>query len=116
MAHTLVEKILLAHCDADDVRPGDVVTVRCDVVMANDVSGPVAFRAMEKMGAARVFDPSRVVMVADHFMPAKDVKSAELQGRLSAGRTSRASRSTARAAAASSTRCSARRAGSCPAP
>ena len=82
MAHTLVEKILLAHCDADDVRPGDVVTVRCDVVMANDVSGPVAFRAMEKMGAKRVFDPSRVVMVADHFMPAKDVKSAELQARL----------------------------------
>ena len=82
MAHTLVEKILLAHCDADEARPGDVVTVRCDVVMANDVSGPVAFRAMEKMGAARVFDPSRVVMVADHFMPAKDVKSAELQGRL----------------------------------
>ena len=50
--------------------------------MANDVSGPVAFRAMEKMGAERVFDPARVVMVADHFMPAKDVKSAELQARL----------------------------------
>jgi len=82
LAHTLVEKILLAHCDVDDVRTGEVVTVRCDLVMANDVSGPVAFRAMEKMGATRVFDPSRVVMVADHFMPAKDVKSAELQGRL----------------------------------
>jgi 3-isopropylmalate/(R)-2-methylmalate dehydratase large subunit len=64
------------------VRPGDVVTVRCDVVMANDVSGPVAFRAMEKMGATAVFDPSRVVMVADHFVPAKDAKSAELQARL----------------------------------
>jgi 3-isopropylmalate/(R)-2-methylmalate dehydratase large subunit len=64
------------------VRPGDVVTVRCDVVMANDVSGPVAFRAMERMGARRVFDPSRVVMVADHFVPAKDARSAELQRRL----------------------------------
>src|SRR3954466_4727283 len=82
LPHTLVEKILLAHCDANDVKPGDVVTVRCDVVMANDVSGPVAFRAMEKMGAERVFDPSRVVMVADHFTPAKDVRSAELQARL----------------------------------
>jgi 3-isopropylmalate/(R)-2-methylmalate dehydratase large subunit len=82
LAHTLVEKILLAHCDAEDVRPGDVVTIRCDVVMANDVSGPVAFRAMEKMGAERVFDPARVVMVADHFMPAKDARSAELQARL----------------------------------
>ena len=80
--HTLAEKILLAHCDAEDVRPGDVVTVRCDLVMANDVSGPVAFRAMERMGAERVFDPARVVMVADHFVPAKDARSAELQGRL----------------------------------
>jgi 3-isopropylmalate/(R)-2-methylmalate dehydratase large subunit len=82
LPHTLVEKILLAHCDADDVRPGDVITVRCDVVMANDVSGPVAFRALEKMGVERVFDPARVVMVADHFVPAKDAKSAELQARL----------------------------------
>src|SRR3954451_22173367 len=82
MAHTLAEKILLAHCDADDVRPGDIVTVRCDVVMANDVSGPVAFRAMERMGATRVFDPTRVVLVADHFVPAKDARSAELQRRL----------------------------------
>lgn len=52
--------------------------------MANDVSGPVAFRAMERMGAKRVFDPERVVMVADHFVPAKDAKSAELQRRLEA--------------------------------
>ena len=56
--------------------------VRCDVVMANDVSGPVAFRVMEQMGASRVFDPAKVVMVADHFMPAKDARSAELQRRL----------------------------------
>jgi 3-isopropylmalate/(R)-2-methylmalate dehydratase large subunit len=56
--------------------------VRCDVVMANDVSGPVAFRAMETMGAGKVFDASKVVMVADHFMPAKDARSAELQKRL----------------------------------
>ena len=82
MPHTLAEKILLAHADVDDLAPGEVVTVRCDVVMANDVSGPVAFRAMERMGAERVWDPARVVMVADHFMPAKDVKSAELQARL----------------------------------
>jgi 3-isopropylmalate/(R)-2-methylmalate dehydratase large subunit len=56
--------------------------VRCDVVLANDVSGPVAFRAMERMGADRVFDAAKVVMVADHFMPAKDARSAELQKRL----------------------------------
>src|SRR5215217_2534188 len=56
--------------------------VECDLVMANDVSGPVAFRQMEKMGAEKVFDPEKVVMVADHFMPAKDAKSASLQRRL----------------------------------
>jgi 3-isopropylmalate/(R)-2-methylmalate dehydratase large subunit len=78
----LAEKIVLAHCDADEVAPGDVVMVRCDVVMANDVSGPVAFRQLAKMGVERVFDSSKVVMVADHFMPAKDARSAELQRRL----------------------------------
>jgi 3-isopropylmalate/(R)-2-methylmalate dehydratase large subunit len=82
MPHTLAEKILLSHCDADDVGPGDVVMARCDLVMANDVSGPVAFRALEKMGASEVFDPAKVVMVADHFMPAKDARSAALQKRL----------------------------------
>ncbi len=56
--------------------------VRCDVVMANDATGPVAFRQMEKMGVERVFDAEKVVMVADHFMPAKDVRSAEVQKRL----------------------------------
>lgn len=82
MPRTLAEKILLAHTDGDDLRPGDVVQVRCDLVMANDVSGPVAFRALERMGATRVFDPERVVLVADHFVPAKDARSAELQQRL----------------------------------
>ena len=82
MPSTLAEKILLAHTEADQLTTGELVMVRCDVVMANDVSGPVAFRAMEKMGATRVFDPEKVVMVADHFMPAKDARSAELQQRL----------------------------------
>jgi 3-isopropylmalate/(R)-2-methylmalate dehydratase large subunit len=82
MGYTLAEKILLSHCDADHVERGQIVMVRCDVVMANDVSGPVAFRAMEKMGATEVFDPSKVVMVADHFAPAKDERSAILQQRL----------------------------------
>jgi 3-isopropylmalate/(R)-2-methylmalate dehydratase large subunit len=79
---TLAEKILLAHTEAESVSPGEIVMVRCDLVMANDVSGPVAFRQMEKMGAGRVFDPEKAVMVSDHFAPARDVRAAELQGRL----------------------------------
>jgi len=82
VAHTLAEKILLSHSDVPDVAPGDIITVRCDLVLANDVSGPVAFTAMERMAATTVFDPDKVVMVADHFMPAKDVRSATLQKRL----------------------------------
>ena len=78
MGHTVAEKILLNHCDADHVEPGQVVMVRCDVVLANDVTGPVAFRQMEKMGTSEVFDPSKIIMVADHFAPAKDERSAIL--------------------------------------
>jgi 3-isopropylmalate/(R)-2-methylmalate dehydratase large subunit len=82
MPHTLAEKILIDHSDVSDLSPGDIVSVRCDLVLANDVSGPVAFAALERMGAGTVFDRDKVVMVADHFMPAKDVRSAELQKRL----------------------------------
>ncbi|MGD0166505.1 MAG: aconitase/3-isopropylmalate dehydratase large subunit family protein [Gaiellaceae bacterium] len=82
MAYTVAEKILLAHSDAEHVEPGQVVMVRCDVVLANDVTGPVSFRQMEKMGASEVFDRSKIVMVADHFAPAKDERSAILIKRL----------------------------------
>lgn len=79
MAHTLAEKILLAHAGVETIAPGDVVMVRCDVVMTNDISGPIAFRTMREMGVERVFDPARVVLIPDHFVPAKDARSAELQ-------------------------------------
>ena len=82
MPHTLAEKILRAHTDATDVSPGEIVMVSCDLVMANDVSGSVAFRQMEKMGTQQVFDPEKVVLVSDHFAPARDVRAAELQKRL----------------------------------
>jgi 3-isopropylmalate/(R)-2-methylmalate dehydratase large subunit len=78
VGHTLAEKILLAHTEADDLAPGDFAMVRCDVVMANDLGGPLAARELARMGD-RVFDPSKIVLVADHFAPAKDARSAELQ-------------------------------------
>jgi 3-isopropylmalate/(R)-2-methylmalate dehydratase large subunit len=76
---TLAQKILQAHTEEGTVSPGEIVMVRCDVVLTNDISGPVAFRAMESMGATRVFDPAKVVVVPDHFVPAKDERSASLQ-------------------------------------
>jgi 3-isopropylmalate/(R)-2-methylmalate dehydratase large subunit len=79
LALALAQKILQAHAEEGTVTPGEIVMVRCDVVMTNDISGPVAFRAMERMGATRVFDPANVVVVADHFVPAKDERAASLQ-------------------------------------
>lgn len=79
LASTLAQKILHAHAEEGTVTPGEIVMVRCDVVMTNDISGPVAFRAMEDMGAKHVFDPTKVVVVPDHFIPAKDERSASLQ-------------------------------------
>jgi 3-isopropylmalate/(R)-2-methylmalate dehydratase large subunit len=82
VGHTLAEKILLSHADEDGLAPGDIVLVGCDVVLTNDISGPLAFRAMQRMGATRVFDPEKVVVVPDHFVPAKDARAAELQKHL----------------------------------
>jgi 3-isopropylmalate/(R)-2-methylmalate dehydratase large subunit len=82
VGHTATEKIVLDHADADDVAPGAVVMLRCDLVLTNDISGPMAIQTLERMGVERVFDPAKVVVVPDHFVPAKDVRSAGLQRRL----------------------------------
>src|SRR4051794_27492875 len=82
MGYTATEKIVLDHADVDDVAPGDVVVLRCDLVLTNDISGPMAIKTLERMGVERVFDPTKVVVVPDHFVPAKDVRSAGLQRRL----------------------------------
>jgi 3-isopropylmalate/(R)-2-methylmalate dehydratase large subunit len=81
MGMTLAEKILAAHAGADAVHAGQFVEVDVDVVLSNDITAPIAVREFEKLGVARVFDPERVVMVLDHFVPNKDIKSAE-QSRL----------------------------------
>lgn len=60
-----------------EVWPGDLVEVTVDVMLCNDITAPIAIREFEKLGVERVFDPDRVVMVADHFTPNKDIKSAQ---------------------------------------
>jgi len=60
-----------------EVWPGDLVEVTVDVVLANDITAPISFHEFEKLGVERVFDPEKVVLVADHFAPNKDIKSAE---------------------------------------
>jgi 3-isopropylmalate/(R)-2-methylmalate dehydratase large subunit len=74
---TLVEKILAEHSDNKEVSPGEFINVRVDLVMANDITAPIAIREFKRLGVERVFDPNRVVMVPDHFVPNKDIASAE---------------------------------------
>jgi len=74
---TLAEKILAAHSGKQKVSPGEFLTVRVDLVMANDITAPIAIREFERLGAKAVFDPKRVVMVADHNAPARDTLAAE---------------------------------------
>jgi len=74
---TLVEKILAAHTDKKRVSPGEFINVRVDLVMANDITAPIAIREFQRIGVDKVFDPKRVVMVPDHFVPNKDIASAE---------------------------------------
>ncbi|MBC7250946.1 MAG: 3-isopropylmalate dehydratase large subunit [Anaerolineae bacterium] len=76
MGMTLAEKILAAHAGLEEVHPGQFVEVAVDVVLSNDITAPIAIREFERLGVERVFDPQRVVMVADHFAPNKDIKSA----------------------------------------
>jgi 3-isopropylmalate/(R)-2-methylmalate dehydratase large subunit len=74
---TLVEKILAAHTGKKKVTPGEFVNVAVDLVLANDITAPIAIREFRSIGAGKVFNPQKVVMVPDHFVPNKDIASAE---------------------------------------
>lgn len=73
----ITEKILAAHAGREAVYPGELIQVRVDVALANDITAPLAIDVFREIGAGRVFDPERVVLVADHFVPNKDIASAE---------------------------------------
>lgn len=77
MGMTITEKILASHAGRDYVEPGEIVDARLDLVLANDITAPLSLEEFEKVGAAKVFDPEKVVFVLDHFTPNKDVPSAE---------------------------------------
>ena len=74
---TLAEKILAAHTDKEKVTPGEFINVRVDLILANDITAPIAIREFRRIGVDKVFDPKKVVMVPDHFVPNKDIASAE---------------------------------------
>jgi len=73
---TLVEKLLSRKAERP-VRSGGFLELPVDLALANDVTAPLAIEAFERMGATRIFDPRRVVFVLDHFVPCRDVRSAQ---------------------------------------
>lgn len=77
MGMTITEKILAAHANLPSVKAGDLITAKVDIVLSNDITGPVAIREMHKVGIDRVFDKEKIALIPDHFSPTKDIKSAE---------------------------------------
>ena len=77
MGMTMTQKILAAHAGLDHVAAGQLINARLDMVLANDITGPVSINEFDKAGFDSVFDRSRVSLVMDHFTPNKDIKSAE---------------------------------------
>jgi len=79
---TITEKILAKHAGKKQVKPGELINVDIDIVMCHDITTPPAITMLEKRGIKKVFDPKKVVVTPDHFVPNKDIKSAELAKRL----------------------------------
>ncbi|MGB6104322.1 MAG: aconitase/3-isopropylmalate dehydratase large subunit family protein [Pusillimonas sp.] len=78
----MTEKIYASHCASGKARAGEIVTIQPDVILVNDTSGPITIDQLAEMGVAQVHDPARVVLVADHFSPAKDIRTAQANLRL----------------------------------
>jgi 3-isopropylmalate/(R)-2-methylmalate dehydratase large subunit len=74
---TITEKILAAHAGRDSVEPGELIMARLDVLLANDITAPIGIEEFRKAGAKEVFDRDKIVIVADHFVPNKDIMSAQ---------------------------------------
>ena len=74
---TLSEKILAAHSSKKKVKPGEFINAKVDLVLANDITAPLAIKEFQRLGVSKVFDPAKIVMVPDHFCPNKDIQSAE---------------------------------------
>ena len=74
---TLAERILAAHAGKQSVSPGEFITAKVDFIMTNDVSAPLAIQEFRRLGVKKVFDPGKIVLLADHFTPNKDLQAAE---------------------------------------
>ena len=74
---TITQKILAAHAGVEKVEAGELIMVKTDLVLGNDITSPVAINEFEKYGFDKVFDKEKIALVMDHFAPNKDIKAAE---------------------------------------
>ncbi len=74
---TMSQKILAAHAGLEEVVAGQLIEADLDLVLGNDITSPVAIREMKKFKSDTVFDKDKIALVPDHFVPNKDIKSAE---------------------------------------
>jgi len=77
VGQTITEKILAAHAGRDVVVPGEIINVRIDIALANDITAPIAIELLEAANIPSVFDREKIVLVPDHYVPNKDIRSAE---------------------------------------
>lgn len=77
MGMTMTQKILAAHAGLPEVKAGQLIEADLDLVLGNDITSPVAIHEMDKMTVDGVFDKDKIALVMDHFIPNKDIKSAE---------------------------------------
>jgi 3-isopropylmalate/(R)-2-methylmalate dehydratase large subunit len=74
---TMTEQILAEHAGQHEVEPGQLINAKVDLVLGNDITAPIAIEELRKIGATQVFDPAKIVLIPDHFVPNKDIKSAQ---------------------------------------
>ncbi|NWF54089.1 MAG: 3-isopropylmalate dehydratase large subunit [Syntrophaceae bacterium] len=74
---TLTEQILAQHAGVHEVEPGQLINAKVDLVLGNDITAPIAIDEFRKIGATKVFDPAKIVLIPDHFVPNKDIPSAQ---------------------------------------
>ena len=77
MGMTMTQKILAAHAGLDSVTAGQLIEADLDLVLGNDITSPVAIHEIEKMNVDGVFHKDKIALVMDHFVPNKDIKSAQ---------------------------------------
>ena len=77
MGNTITEKILMAHTDLKEIKPGQLINAKVDIALGNDITAPIAIKEFRKAQGKKVFDKDKIALVLDHFTPNKDISSAQ---------------------------------------